>query len=238
MKNSNPIGIIGAMDIEIETLKSAIVNPKTEQIGDMTFYSGTINDKAVIVVKCGIGKVNAARCAQTLGDRYSVSAIINTGIGGGIGDGLNVGDLVIASSLVQHDFDVTGFGYAKGYMFVGDKNKATEYVADEKLTKLIERAALKYIPCEHLKSGIIATGDVFVSNAEKKQEIKNNFNALVTEMEGGAIAQTACANNIPFAVVRALSDLADGSAAESYETFEKETAHLCATIIQSFLELV
>lgn len=238
MKNNGPIGIIGAMDIEVDTLKASIDNCKTEKVGEMTFFSGTLNGTEVIVVKCGIGKVNAARCAQTLADRFSVAAIINTGIGGGIGDGLAVGDIVIGESLVQHDFDVSGFGYAKGYMFLGDKDKPTEYIADKRLIELIENAALKHISAQRIKKGIIATGDIFVSDAEKKSEIKNGFNALVTEMEGAAIAQTAQANNIPFAVVRALSDLADGSAAESYEAFEKETAFLSAEIIKSFLSML
>lgn len=238
MKNNRPIGIIGAMDIEVDTLKASIDNCKIEKVGEMTFFSGTLNGTEVIVVKCGIGKVNAARCAQTLADRFSVAAIINTGIGGGIGDGLSVGDIVIGESLVQHDFDVSGFGYAKGYMFLGDKDKPTEYIADKRLIELIENAALKHISAQRIKKGIIATGDIFVSDAEKKSEIKNGFNALVTEMEGAAIAQTAQANNIPFAVVRALSDLADGSAAESYEAFEKETAFLSAEIIKSFLAML
>ena len=238
MKNNRPIGIIGAMDIEVDTLKASIDNCKTEKDGEKTFFSGNLNGTEVIVVKCGIGKVNAARCAQTLADRFSVAAIINTGIGGGIGDGLSVGDIVIGESLVQHDFDVSGFGYAKGYMFLGDKDKPTEYMADKRLIELIENAALKHISAQRIKKGIIATGDIFVSDAEKKSEIKNRFNALVTEMEGAAIAQTAQANNIPFAVVRALSDLADGSAAESYEAFEKETAFLSAEIIKSFLAML
>ena len=234
---NNLIGIIGAMDIEVESLKSEIVDLKTEKIGDMEFYCGKIGNSDVIVVKSGIGKVNAARCAQTLCDRYKVRALINTGIGGGIGDGLAVGDLVIAKSLVQHDFDVSGFGYPKGYMFSGDKDKATHYYADAALIDRLYKAAQKHISDSAVKKGIIATGDIFVSDAEKKREIKDNFNALVCEMEGGAIAQTAVANGVPFAVIRALSDLADGSAPESYDEFEKETAYLSAKIIKSFLEI-
>lgn len=232
---NNLIGIIGAMDIEVESLKSEIKGLKTETIGDMEFFCGKISDSDVIVVKSGIGKVNAARCAQTLCVRYNVSMLINTGIGGGIGDGLSVGDLVIAKSLVQHDFDVSGFGYAKGYMFCGDKDKATHYYPDENITKMLHLAANENICAEKIKTGIIATGDIFVSTSEKKSEIRNDFNALVCEMEGGAIAQTAVSNNVPFAVIRAISDLADGSAPKSYEEFEKETAYLSANIIKSFL---
>lgn len=228
-------GIIGAMDIEVETLKSEITDSDIISVGDMTFYCGKIDGVDVIVVKCGIGKVNAARCAQTLCDKFNVSALINTGIGGGIGDGLSVGDLVIGDSLVQHDFDVTGFGYAKGYMFSGDKGKPTHYYADKNIIENLKKAAKMHIDEKKIKSGIIATGDIFVSDSKTKLDIKNLFNAMVCEMEGGAIAQTASLNNVPFAVVRAISDLADGSASESYAEFEKETARLSAKIIKSFL---
>ena len=238
MKNNKLIGIIGAMDIEVKTLKEAIVNCNCISVGDMDFFQGEINEKSVIVVKCGIGKVNAARCAQTLCDRFGVDLIINTGIAGGIGDGLAVSDLVIGEELVQHDFDVTGFGYKKGYMFMGDKDKETVYYSDPGIVELLEKAASINLSTEKIKKGRIATGDVFVSSAKIKQEIKDEFNALVTEMEGGAIAQTATANKVPFAVVRAVSDLADGTAASCYEEFEKQTAFLCAKIIKSFLELV
>lgn len=233
---NNLVGIIGAMDIEVESLKSEIRNLKTEKISDMEFYCGSIGVTDVIVVKCGIGKVNAARCAQTLCDHFGVSALVNTGIGGGIGDGLAVGDLVVAKSLVQHDFDVSGFGYAKGYMFLGNKDEATHYVADKDLIEKLISASELHISKSGIKKGVIATGDIFVCTSDKKKEIKDNFDALVCEMEGGAIAQTAVANSVPFAVIRAISDLADGSAPESYEEFEKDTAYLSAKIIKSFLE--
>ncbi len=231
----NKIGIIGAMDIEVETLKNSLENPKNSKIGEMEFYEGTLEEQNVIVVKCGIGKVNAARCAQILCDKFDVSIIVNTGIGGGIGDGLSVADVVIGNELCQHDFDVSGFGYAKGYMFQGDKDKATIYECDKTLVEIAKKAAEQNMSPDKIKVGRIATGDVFVSSVEKKKELKDNFGAMVCEMEGGAIAQTAVLNNVPFVVVRAISDLADGSAADSYEEFEKQTAYLCAKIIKSFV---
>ncbi len=231
----NKIGIIGAMDIEVETLKQSLENPKQSRVAEMDFFEGKLRGKDVIVVKCGIGKVNAARCAQILCDRFDVSIIVNTGIGGGIGDGLAVSDVVIGNELCQHDFDVTGFGYAKGYMFIGDKDKATIYECDKTLVEIAKKAAEENMSCDKIKVGRIATGDVFVSSGEKKKEIKDCFDAMVCEMEGGAIAQTAVLNNVPFVVVRAISDLADGSAADSYEEFETQTAHLCAKIINSFI---
>ncbi len=232
------LGIIGAMDIEVETLKAALSDCKTTKIAEMEFYEGKLSEKEVIVVKCGIGKVNAARCVQILADKFSVGAVVNTGIGGGIGDGLAVSDIVIGNELVQHDFDVSGFGYAKGYMFSGDKDKPTLYKCSPVLVETVKKAAAGYIDEKKIKVGRIATGDIFVSDVEKKKEIKETFDAMVCEMEGGAIAQSAAANGIDFVVVRAISDLADGSASESYELFEKETAHLCAKIIKSFVKII
>ncbi len=238
MPNDKAIGIIGAMDVEVNTLKNVIDGLVTENVSGIEFYSGKINGTKTVVAECGIGKVNAAICAEIMAVKYNVSAIINTGIGGGIGEGLQVGDLVIASGLVQHDFDVSPFGYAKGYMFRGSKDKPTVYETDAKLNGLIKRAAQGHIDTEKLKSGIIATGDMFVADRDKKTEIRNTFNALVAEMEGGAVAQTAAASGIPFAVVRAISDLADGEGCETYEVFEEETARLSAKIIESFLGLM
>ena len=231
----NKLGIIGAMDIEIETLKSALSDCKTTKVAEMEFYEGKLSNKDVIVVKCGIGKVNAARCVQILADKFEVDAVVNTGIGGGIGDGLSVADIVVGDELVQHDFDVSGFGYAKGYMFSGDKDKATAYKCNEELVAKLIKSAREHLDSSKIKTGRIATGDVFVSDALKKKEIKEIFGALVCEMEGGAIAQTAVANGLDVVVVRAISDLADGSASESYEEFEKETAYLSAEIIKSFV---
>ena len=234
----NKLGIIGAMDIEVETLKSALSECKTTKIAEMEFYEGSLNGKNVIVVKCGIGKVNAGRCVQILADKFDVDAVVNTGIGGGIGDDLAVADIVIGNELVQHDFDVTGFGYAKGYMFSGDEDKPTLYKCNAELVEKLKSASKKCLDEKKIKVGRIATGDVFVSDCEKKKEIKETFDALVCEMEGGAIAQSAAANGMPFVVLRAISDLADGSASNSYEQFERETAYLSAEIIKSFVRLI
>lgn len=234
----NKLGIIGAMDVEVETLKSALSDCKTTKVSDMEFYEGKLSEKEVIVVKCGIGKVNAGRCVQILADKFDVSAVVNTGIGGGIGDGLEVSDIVIGNELVQHDFDVSGFGYAKGYMFSGDTDKPTVYKCDAELLEKLKSASKECLDEKRIKVGRIATGDVFVSDFDKKKEIKETFDAKVCEMEGGAIAQTAVANGLPFVVVRAISDLADGSASESYEEFEKETAYLCADIIKRFVKII
>lgn len=235
---SKKIGIIGAMDIEVENLKVALADCKITKIAEMEFYEGILNKKNVVIVKSGIGKVNSARCAQILCDKFNVDIIVNTGIGGGVGEGLDIEDMIIGDELCQHDFDVTGFGYPKGYMFLGDKDKITVFKSDEYLVECAKKASKIHMPDEKIKIGRIATGDIFVNSSQKRLEIRNEFGALVCEMEGGAIAQCASANNVPFVVLRTISDLADGLAVDSYEEFEKRAAYLCGEIIKSFVEVI
>ena len=229
-------GVIGAMDSEIQHLIGAMTNPKTEQHADLTFYRGNLGDQELVLVKCGIGKVNAARCTQMLIDRYAPDFLINTGIAGGIGDGLHVGDLVIASELVQHDFDISRFGHARGYVPpFGDGKQASVFRSSEAMMQVFLHTVSAFLPQNRVRIGRIATGDLFVADAETKQMLKQEFSAIAVEMEGGAIAQTAEANGVPFLVVRAISDLADGTAAESFDAFEKETADLSARVTEAFI---
>ena len=204
----------------------------------MEFASGYLCDVPVVVTKCGVGKVNAARCTQYLIDTYKVAAVINTGIGGGLAPGLKVGDAVIADGLVQHDFDVTAFGYAKGYLWTGkDKNKPTIFKPDEKVSKALVEAAKRIFEGTgtEVRRGIVASGDLFVADGEAKKSIFEEFGASVAEMEGASIAHVASFANVPFAVLRVVSDTADGEAAASFDTFEKETAGRSASIIEEFL---
>lgn len=231
------IGVIGAMNSEVAHLFDAMTDRTAEPVADLTFYRGSIGGNDVIVVRCGVGKVNAARCAQMLIDRYAPDYIINTGIAGGVGDGLRVGDLVVGTELVQHDFDISSFGYAKGYISgIGNGKSASVFRSDAELTKAFLRTVCTFLPENRVHTGRIATGDLFVSDAEAKKRLKNDFSALAVEMEGCAIAQTAWVNDVPFLVVRALSDLADGTAASSFETFERETAELSARVIEAFIQ--
>ena len=233
----NRIGIIGAMDSEIAYLTSVLKRKKVKMLYGLSFYTGQIGGKDVVIVKSGIGKVNAARCAQILIDRFSLTAIINTGIAGAIDPSLNVGDIVIATDLVQHDFDVTGLGYVKGYMFTGsDTKKPTLFHADPDLVARIEKAAGKHADVKRINKGIIASGDVFVSSSKVKNDIRKTFSAMAAEMEGASIAQTAAYGNIPFAVVRVMSDRADGKASVSMKEFEEETAKLSASVLESFIK--
>ncbi len=225
------IGIIGAMDTEVETLISALTHKQETVIAGSHFFSGKLGSADAVVVMCGIGKVAAAICAQAMIDTFHPDVLINTGVAGGVADGLSQGDLVIATDAVQHDFNLSLFGYAKGYMPVWgkDKDRPSPFPADESLAaRLIAAAdALGY----HAIRGRIASGDVFVADPVLKQTLATDFGASATEMEGAAIAQTAWQNGIPCAIVRAISDLADGSATLSFEEFEQIAAERSAKLL-------
>ena len=236
MMNNKKIAIIGAMDCEVNKLKELLVNPQIVKKGKLNISKGTISGVEVIVSQSGVGKVNSAMTTQYIIDEFRPDYIINTGIAGGLADGLAVGDIVIGKELVQYDFDTSALGYAKGYMCTGvDKDKPTKYFSDEKLINLFEEAVSTARPDVKLHKGIIATGDTFVSSQEKKMEIKSLFNASAVEMEGCAIAQVANANQVPCMIIRALSDLADGSATKSLDEFEKVMAEFSASTIVELL---
>lgn len=236
MKNK-PIGIIGAMDCEIEYLTGLLSDIEKINIYGYTFYTGTISNKNIVIVKCGIGKVNAARGSQLMIDRFEPDVIINTGIAGGVGPDMEIGDAVIASKLLQHDFDVTPFGYAKGYMFYGDTDTPTFYESDKKTAVKLKKAALEILPSGTVKEGLVASGDQFIASTEKRQYIFNTFGAIAAEMEGAAIAQTAFFAGIPFSVLRVMSDKGDGTASGNYAEFEKKTAIISAKILEKFIAI-
>ena len=236
MSNKYTYGIIGAMDSEIETLLSHLENKKEEKKYGLTFYLGKLKKYEVIIVKGGIGKVNAGRTTQVLISEYSPKYIINTGIGGGLNQQLKIGDIVISTDLIQHDFDVTAFGYAKGYMFIGDKKEPTKYVADKELSEKIKKVLEKIKEGRNIFKGRILTGDLFVSSKEKREQLVQDFDGFCCEMEGAAIAQVAFLNNIPFTVLRLISDMPDGKGPEDYNAFEKEAARLSSLALELFLE--
>lgn len=233
----NRIGIVGAMDSETATLAALMRDKKETAAAGLHFLSGVIERHEVILVRCGVGKVNAARCTQALIDRFAPDAIINTGIAGGLAPELAVGDIVVGTHLLQHDFDVTAFGHARGYMCTGiEHRKPTLYDSDAVLAEELQAAAGVVCPERRLIDGIIASGDVFVAGQETKQDIRDTFRAAAAEMEGAAIAQVAAANGVPFVVIRAISDLANGTAAASIDEFEQETADISAAIIVEMLK--
>ena len=230
MNTISKIAIIGAMDCEIEDIKKEVSDLKEQNYADLKIFTGTINNKVVILAQSGVGKVNAALNTQYIIDTFKPNIIINTGVAGGIANGLDVGDVVIGTYLVQHDFDVTVLGYARGYMCTGiEKDKPTKYYCDKNLIETFQTCLEQNMPVTKIHQGIIASGDKFVSGKEIKKEINEYFGALAVEMEGCAIAHTCFANNVPFVIIRCMSDTADDSVKETYS--EETASRLSSTFL-------
>ena len=237
MNTINKIAIIGAMECEIFAVKKELSELKEQIYADLKIFNGTINNKYIILAQSGVGKVNAALNTQYIIDTYKPDIIINTGVAGGISDGLTIGDIVIGTYLVQHDFDVTVLGYAKGYMCTGiEKDKPTKYYCDKELVEKFQSCLEQNMSKQKIHLGIIASGDKFISGKEIKKEINEYFGAIAVEMEGCAIAQVATRNKIPFVVTRAISDLADGKTAEYQNEFEKKMSEVSTQTIKIFLK--
>ena len=213
------IGIIGAMDMEVNGLKERMQNAEVETIGTIDFYKGTIQGVPCVVARSGVGKVNRPK------------AIINTGVAGGIGKGVSVGDVVVSRGLVQHDMDTSAVGDPKG--FISGINLITIPATEKLVNLVVEKAKHTYQGAVHI--GIIATGDQFIGQSDKLKEVSNQFQAIACEMEGGSIAQVCYMNDIDFVVIRAISDNADEAANISFEQFaamaaEKSIQLLCEVL--------
>ena len=227
------IGIIGAMQPEVEAIIGSLENKESETVSGITFYRGILEGKSVVVAKCGIGKVFAALCAEIMILKYNPDLLVNTGVGGAIGGGLRCGDVVIADRLCQHDMDTSAIGDPKG--LVSGINMIY-FEADQRAREILldkgESLGLA------VKSGTVATGDKFIADATDKKRISTDFGASVCEMEGCAIAQTAFVNGTRFAVVRAISDSADGEATMDYPTFlsiaAKNSTSLTVALIKNW----
>ena len=220
------LGIIGAMEQEVETLLAQMEDKVAAKKAGSTFYEGKLAGLDAVVVQCGIGKVNAALCVQILCDCYGVTHVVNTGIAGSLCAELDIGDLVISADAMHHDFDCTAFGYPMGKV---PGMASVAFPADKTLSALAYAAAEMVNP-GHTKHGRVASGDQFVADKALKDRIIEVTGALCTEMEGAAIAQTAYRNGIPFVIIRAISDKADNSADMDYPTFERIAAHRCAAV--------
>lgn len=225
------IGIIGAMQIEVDNICALIKNKKTDRISGIDFVSGQIENCGVVVAKCGVGKVFAAICAQTMCLKFSPSLIINVGVGGSLSKNLGIGDIAIACSAVQHDMDTTPLGEPKGFLSGID---IVEIPADKETVKYIEEIADSLNI--HHETGLIASGDQFIGSALQKRSVTAEFNAIACEMEGAAIAQTAYVNGVPFCIIRAISDDADGNASESFPAFAAKAADNSARLVTEFLK--
>ena len=225
------IGIIAAMDSEIAAIKETMTDKATENISGIDFVSGKLCGKNVVVAKCGIGKVFAAICAQTMILKYSPTLVINTGVGGTLTDKLSIGDIAIATDVVQHDMDTSPLGDPVG--LVSGIN-VVHFPADKSALELISASA-KSLGVNNAK-GTIASGDQFIASKEKKSYIVENFGAIACEMEGAAIGHVSYVNDTPFAVIRAISDSADDSSHMDYGEFLKIAAERSFKVVTKFVE--
>ena len=224
------IGIIAAMNVEMESLRSHMENTETDVISGIRFVRGTLEGKEVVTAVCGIGKVFAALCAQTMIMHYTPDRIINTGVAGTLTDKLDIGSIAVSSAVVQHDMDTSPLGDPVG--LISGINKV-ELPADRLMSgQLSACAKIMGIKTE---TGVIASGDQFVASGERKAFIVDHFKAIACEMEGAAIGQVCYVNKVPFCVLRAISDSADGSSHMDYPTFVKMAAEQSVALLRRFL---
>ena len=227
------IGIIGAMDEEVISLKRKMNVTEQREIAGMEFFIGTVGEKEVVVVRCGIGKVNAAVCTQILADIFNVEYVINTGVAGGLNPDLNIGDIVVSSDTVEHDMDASAVGNPRGEI---PRMKKTYFEADQKLIDAAKAAAENLKGDHKVFVGRIASGDQFICSMRVKEDIYTTFTAYCAEMEGAAIAHTCFLNQIPFVVIRAISDKADHSADVNFEEFVDVAARNASRMIEGILK--
>ena len=226
-------GIIAAMQEEMQEIQKIMDNVKETKIYDLNFIIGEISNYKVVLVEAGVGKVNAARTTQILIDNFEVDAIINVGSAAASNEKLNIGDIVIANKLVQHDFDITAFGHPKGYI----SNVGQYLESDKELVINIEKA-IKKIDNNKFKTiiGTIASGDIFCTEINMKDKIKRKFNADAIEMEGDAIPQVCKLDNIPFIVIRGISDSPNGNNKVTFEEYLEQASQRCAELIEIFMK--
>ena len=233
MGSKRKIGVIGAMKPEIEILQEKMRDVTVKKTAGMGFHEGMIGNAETVVVQSGIGKVNAAICAEILINSFGVTHLINTGIAGSLQDEIHVLDVVVAEDAVYHDFDITNFRYPYGE--VPGIGRQT-FPADEELREDILAALKETSPHAHVFTGRVASGDQFIRTDDRKQWIRDTFNAACCEMEGTAIAHAAYISGIPFAIVRLISDNADDEAAMSYDEIETKAAHMSSDMLFRVLE--
>ena len=227
------IGIIGAMDVEVESLKAAASVERTARVAGMEFCEGALGGSRVVIVKCGMGKVNAGICASTLANDFGCARIINTGVAGSLDGQIDIGDIVVSTDAVQHDFDVEAIGFERGEIpYTG----LYAFPADESLRKAAVEAVHAAAPNVHAFEGRVCSGDQFVSTDGQRDAITSAFGGLCCEMEGAAIAQACYLNDVPFVVIRAISDKPSETEVVDYKAFEAEAAARCAAIVEHMVE--
>ena len=226
-------GVIGAMEEEIVLLKAAMKLESTERIADMEFCVGTLGGKRLALAHCGMGKVNAAICAQLLISRFGAECIVNTGVAGSLDRHIDVGDIVVSSDAVQYDYDVSPIGFAKGEIpYTG----LAAVPADAALRQRAVSAVRRCAPEVRVFEGRVCSGDRFIASQAQKDKITEEFGGPCCEMEGAAIAQVCTLNHIPFVILRAVSDKADTEIEVDFAAFSREAAHRCADVVREMIE--
>ena len=229
------IGIIGAMEIELRLLKESAAIQRTVLIAGMEFCEGRMGNKRVVIVKCGMGKVNAGICANTLINSFGCTRIVNTGVAGSLDNRIDIGDIVVSVDAVQHDFDVSPIGFAKGEIpYTG----LYAFPADGTLRAAAAEAVRTSVPGVRVYEGRICSGDRFICTKEQKDRIITDFGGLCCEMEGAAVAQACFLNGVPFVILRAISDKLDGSSAMEFNAFAETAAHSCAESVRAMIGLL
>lgn len=226
------VGIIGAMDVEVERICQNISGPILHQLCGLDFLEGFLAETSVIVVRSGVGKVNAALCAQLLITKFKITHLINTGVAGALASGLNVLDLVISTEVMYHDVDATNWGYESCTV----PGMTRTFVADPSLVNIASLACKKLFPGKTIIQGIIASGDQFIGSNEMKNKIKELCNPACVEMEGAAIGHVATVNKIPFVVIRCMSDMADDNGEATARFNEKEGGHISAQVVCTIVQ--
>lgn len=226
------IGIIGAMEVEVATLKSQMNIKNVVTKASMEFNEGTIGNTEVVIVRSGVAKVNAGICVQILVDMFNVTHVINTGVAGSLDARINIGDIVLSTDACYHDVDATVFGYKKGEV---PQLGIHAFPADASLREAAKAAIKKAAPDLGVFEGRVCSGDQFVSSPDVKKAIIDEQGGMCTEMEGAAIAQACYLNKIPFVIIRAISDKADGSDIVDYPVFEEKAAHDCAALVKEMI---
>ena len=229
----NNIGIIGAMDEEIDILVNLMEVNEVIEKASLKFYKGKLENKDVVVVRCGIGKVNSALCAQILISEFNVEAVVNTGVAGALNSKLDVFDIVISTDAIEYDFDTTVFGHKKGEI---PRMETSTFIADERLIDFAYNSSINEVKNHKVLKGRVVTGDRFISSKELKDELVKEFDAYCGEMEGASIAHVCYLNKTPFVIIRAMSDKADGSADVVYDEFVKDAAHNSKDIVLNMLK--
>lgn len=231
--NDKVLGLIGAMEEEVEILKAKMEIKETVNVAGMEFYKGELEGKNVVLVRSGVGKVNMATCTQILVDKFNVTHLLNSGVAGTLDKDLNQGDIVISKDAVQHDFDTTVFGDPLGKI---SRLGITFFEADKDMIETAKKSA-ENVSNITIKEGRIASGDQFVAGGALAERIKDNFGDVsAVEMEGASMAQVAYLNNIPFVILRSISDKADGGADLSYEEFLPIAAKNASDLVVEFIK--